>query len=138
LLLTVTFPPFLPPNPNPIEFVLLSCLIYKYNKRLKRQERSLLITSKAIYNINRQETLINLISFFHAPFAIRRKIDIAKLAGLSVSELSTEFVIHVRDEYDYRYSSPDRRDRILAMIARAYYMNVRNKPLAFFFKVRYH
>jgi len=116
------------------EFVLLSCIVYKYNKRLKRQERSLLITNKAIYNINKQEFFANIISVFNSSYAIRRRIDIVNVACITVSELSSEFVIHVRDEYDYRYGSPDKRDRILSMICKAYCLNVRNKPLPFFFK----
>jgi len=118
----------------PNESVLLSCLVYKYNKRLKRQERTLLITTKAIYNINRQEVLVNIIAAFHGPFAIRRKIDVSKLTGITVSELSSEFVIHVRSEYDYRFGSPSKRNRILSVICHAYYQNVRAQPLAFFFK----
>jgi len=118
----------------PNETVLLSCLVYKYNKRLKRQERTLLITTKAIYNINRQEVLVNIIAAFHGPFAIRRKIDVSKLTGITVSELSSEFVIHVRSEYDYRFGSPSKRNRILSVICHAYYQNVRAQPLAFFFK----
>ena len=114
----------------------MSCLLYKYNKRLKRQERSLLITSKAIYNVNKQDFLANFISVFNSNFAIRRKIDITKLVGVTVSELSSEFVIHVQGEYDYRYASPDKRDRILTMLCRSYYLNVKSRPLAFFFKVR--
>lgn len=121
-------------NLAPDEFILMSCILYKYNKRLKRQERSLLITNKAIYNINQQEFLANIISVFNSSFAIRRRIDIAKVSGLTVSDLSSEFVIHVRDEYDYRYGSPDKRDRILSMICKAYCLNVRNRPLPFFFK----
>ena len=113
----------------------MSCLVYKYNKRLKRQERCLLITSKAIYNINKQDFLANFISIFNSTFAIKRKIDIAKIAAITVSELSSEFVIHVRDEYDYRYGSTDQKEKILLKICQAYYMNVRNRPLAFFFKV---
>ena len=113
----------------------MSCLIYKYNKKLKRQERSLLITSKAIYNINRQDFYANFLSFFNGNFAIRRRVDIKKLAGITVSELSSEFVVHVRDEYDYRYASPDKRDKILTMLCRSYYLNVKTRPLAFYFKV---
>jgi serum/glucocorticoid-regulated kinase 2 len=118
----------------PNETVLLSCLVYKYNKRLKRQERTLLVTTKAVYNINRQEVLVNIISAFHGPFAIRRKIDVSKLSGITVSELSSEFVIHVRSEYDYRFGSPTKRNRILSTICHAYYLNVRAQPLAFFFR----
>jgi len=113
----------------------MSCLLYKYNKRLKRQERSLLITSRAIYNVNKQDFFANIISVFNSSYAIRRRIDVTKLMGITVSEMSSEFVLHVRDEYDYRYSSPDNRDKILTTICKAYYMNITNKPLIFFFKV---
>ena len=93
------------------------------------------MTTKAVYNINRQEVLVNIISAFHGPFAIRRKIDVSKLSGITVSELSSEFVIHVRSEYDYRFGSPTKRNRILSTICHAYYLNVRAQPLAFFFRV---
>jgi len=94
-----------------------------------------LITTKAIYNINRQELLVNLISAFHGPFAIRRRMDITRLSGITVSEMSSEFVLHIRGEYDYRYGSADKRDIILLMLCHSYYLNVKNKPLSFFFKV---
>jgi serum/glucocorticoid-regulated kinase 2 len=119
---------------GPNEQILMSCLLYKYNKRLKRQERSLLITSRAVYNVNKQDFLANIISVFNSSYAIRRRIDVTKLMGITVSEMSSEFVLHVRDEYDYRYSSPDKRDKILTTICKAYYMNITNKPLIFFFK----
>jgi len=116
------------------EIILLSCIVYKYNKRLKRQERSLLITNKAIYNINKQDFFANFISFFNSSYAIRRRINIINIIGITVSELTSEFVIHVKDEYDYRYASPANRDRILLMICKAYCLNIQNNPLPFFFK----
>jgi serum/glucocorticoid-regulated kinase 2 len=39
---------------------------------------------------------------------VKRKIPLTKIAGVTVSKLSTEFVLHVPDEYDYRYSSSDK------------------------------
>ena len=36
---------------------------------------------------------------------IRRKIPIDKVTAVSISKLSSEFVIHIPTEYDYRYSS---------------------------------
>jgi len=119
---------------GPNEHILMSCLLYKFNKRLKRQERSLLITTRAIYNVNQQDILANIISVFNSSYAIRRRIDITKLMGITVSEMSSEFVLHVRDEYDYRYSSPSKRDKILTTICKAFYMNITNTPLVFFFK----
>jgi serum/glucocorticoid-regulated kinase 2 len=56
------------------------------------------------------------------------------LSGLIVSEISSEFVIHVTGEYDYRFSSSEKRNNILLTICKSYYMNVKNSPLPFFFK----
>ena len=36
-----------------IEKILLSCMVQKFNKKAKRQDRGLLITSKAIYNLSK-------------------------------------------------------------------------------------
>ena len=36
---------------------------------------------------------------------IKRKISLAKILCLTISRLGYEFVIHVDNEYDYRYSS---------------------------------
>lgn len=115
------------------EFILMSCSLYKFNKRLRRQERAILVTSKAVYNINKFEIIANIISFFKSSYALRRRINIEKLAAITVSEVSSEFVIHVENESDYRYSSPQ-RDKIISMILKSYYMNVKKKPLTFFFK----
>jgi len=118
-----------------IETVILSTLLYKYNKKLKRQERSILITTRAIYNINQKGFLTSLMTVFNKSFKIRRKIEIEKLSGISVSDSSSEFVIHVADEYDYRYASPGKRDQILMAICKTYYDNVKGLPLRFFFRV---
>lgn len=34
--------------------------------------------------------------------------------------MGTEFVLHVPDEYDYRYSSTDHRDIVLECICKAF------------------
>lgn len=109
---------------------MLSTLVIKFNKRDKRQERILLITTKAVYNISNQSALMSLIT---SP--VKRKIDIKKIYAVTISEMSGEFVFHVQDEYDYRYSSPERRDRILQMVCRAYYLCVSERPLKFYFTV---
>ena len=49
--------------------------------------------------------------------------------------MSYEFVVHVADEYDYRYASADKRDKILENIAHSYVEVAGNKLLAFYFKV---
>lgn len=35
----------------------------------------------------------------------KRRIKLEMIAGISVSEMSDEFVIHVKEEYDYRFKS---------------------------------
>jgi len=40
--------------------------------------------------------------------SVKRRIAMREIAGVTVSKLGSEFVIHVPDEYDYRFSSPDK------------------------------
>ena len=117
-----------------LEKILLSATVYKINKRTKRQERSLLVTTKGIYNISRQNPLTSLMSKLVPSLSLKRRIDITKVSGITLSDLSSEFVIHINDEYDYRYVSTDRRDEIIMMITRSYYLNL-EKPMGFYFKV---
>ena len=91
----------------------MSCNIYKFNDYKKRQERNFLITSHAIYNLSGTcnpsfSIFFYLINFSLFYLAIKRKIDLSKIKALTVSTLGTEFVIHVPDEYDYRYASTDK------------------------------
>jgi serum/glucocorticoid-regulated kinase 2 len=48
--------------------------------------------------------------------ALKRKIPLNKITGMTLSNMSTEFVIHVPDEYDYRYSQFELRNDIIATI----------------------
>jgi len=111
----------------------MSCNIYKFNDYKKRQERNLLITTHAIYNLNgssknRYHHHITPLISNNLPFlfrkAIKRKIDMSKIKALTVSTLGTEFVIHVPDEYDYRYASTDKWDRIIMSLVKSYNMRV--------------
>ena len=62
-----------------------------------RQERTLLLTNHSLYNIKKD--------------AIQRKIGIMSVKSLtkSTKKENTEFVVHIKNEYDYRYES-DYRD----------------------------
>ena len=87
-----------------LERILLSCNLFKFNDYKKRQERSLLVSTKNVINIKG-----TCIVFIHDPFlAIKRKIPYNKIKAITLSSIGTEFVIHVPDEYDYRYSSYDK------------------------------
>jgi len=115
------------------EQILCSAKVFKYNKRVKRQERELLVTSKAIYNIS-DDAVSGFMSIFCIGSKIRRRIDIRKLTAITISTLSSEFVLHIESEYDYRLASDNKREKILLAICQSYAMNSKSKPLFFFFK----
>lgn len=81
------------------EEILLSVSVYKFNDYKKRQEREIMITTRSFYNLKGTD--------------IKRKIDQRKIKGITVGTLGGEFVVHVPEEYDYRYASSEKRDRIL-------------------------
>lgn len=56
----------------------------------------------------------------------------SKIRALTVSTLGTEFVVHVPDEYDYRYASTDKWDRIIMSLVKAYNLRVGSKITCFF------
>ncbi|CAD8160948.1 unnamed protein product [Paramecium pentaurelia] len=86
------------------ELVLISRLTGKINKRNTEQQRTIVISSENIYNIDKK--------------SIKRKISIHKIFGVTVSRSSYEFVLHVPQESDYRFKSQENRDIIL------YYLSI--------------
>ena len=66
-----------------------------------------MITNKAIYNLSKTST-ITFFKLFFFFLEIKRKIPSSKVQGITVSKVGSEFVIHVPDEYDYRYASFDK------------------------------
>ncbi|CAK80843.1 unnamed protein product (macronuclear) [Paramecium tetraurelia] len=81
------------------EFILISRNIGKINKRNTEQQRTIVVTSENLYNIDKK--------------SIKRKIQIQKVFGVTVSRSSFEFILHVPQETDYRYKSQENRDIIL-------------------------
>lgn len=70
--------------------VSFSDVIIKINKRNKMQERILLITESAIYNID------------PGSYKVKRRIDLLELGEIRMSKLPDNFFcIHVPKEYDY-------------------------------------
>ena len=81
-------------------------MLTKFNDENKKQERCLLITNKSIYNLKLNTSKINnMIGAIWTASILRRKIPLNKLAGITVSRIGFEFVIHVAQNYDYRYMS---------------------------------
>jgi len=76
--------------------VLFSANVFKWSRFLIKQERTVVVTNLAIYSFHKK--------------MMRRHIEIQNLAGLtkSLNEKSSEFVIHVKETYDYRMESSTR------------------------------
>lgn len=72
------------------------------------QKRVFVVTDLAVYNLGEG-----------AARPLKRRIAIAGLAGVSYSEVSDEFVLHVPAEYDYRLVSPRKADALAALRAAA-------------------
>ena len=78
------------------ELIEFSDKIYKINKYGFKQERNIIITDKAIYNLKKT--------------SLKRRIELKWIKGITLSKLSDEFVIHCNDEeYDYQYLSAKKR-----------------------------
>lgn len=87
------------------ERVVLSDLVVKTNRKGKRQTRALVITDQAVYN------------FKHKSYSsFKRRIPITSLAQVYRNDSSNEFVLHVHDDYDYRFES-QRREEVVAVLA---------------------
>jgi hypothetical protein len=88
------------------EKVLFSDKISKINHYGFTQERHVLITNKAVYNLKKK--------------SLKRRIDLGAIIGVSVSKLNDEFVIHCKDlEYDYYYIS-SKKKKIIEFIGTAF------------------
>ncbi len=86
------------------EEIQFSDKIKKINKNGWKQDRNILLTDKAIYNLKKT--------------SLKRRIDYKIIMGITLSKLSDEFVIHCEDiDYDYHYSSA-RKKTIVEIIAK--------------------
>merc|ERR1712113_828158 len=90
------------------ERVVLSVKLVKMGKRGKEQNRILLLTDKALYNLKPKEIR-----------KCQRRIDLEKIVSVTISTTSQEFAIHIPEEYDYRYKS-GYKDRIASVLAELY------------------
>ena len=99
------------------EIIQFSDKISKINKYGFKQERNILITDKAIYNLKKT--------------SLKRRIDFKIIDGITVSKLSDEFVIHCKDiNYDYHFISP-RKKTIIEIISK-YYIIINQKEIQLF------
>lgn len=96
------------------EKLLYSDIITKVNHYGMAQERSIILTDKALYNMKKK--------------TLRRRLSFGEMRGVTYSKLTYEFVIHGNDvEYDYQYLSQE-RNLIICLVA-IFYQKATGHPL---------
>ena len=103
------------------ECVLFSSIIRKFNDAGRIQERTLVITNKALYNFQS----INL----------KRRVPIEKIEAITISKISSEFVVHVFNEFDYRYTSYEKRNEIIEILLELILLSNQNNDKFKFYEV---
>ena len=94
------------------ERIYYSGLLKKINHYGLSQERQLILTDSALYNLKKK--------------VLKRKIEYVNILGITYSTTSLELVIHGNDdEYDYQYNSRD-RVFIICIIAYFYHENMQS------------
>ena len=94
------------------EIIYFSDRIEKINKYGIKQERNLIITNKAIYNLEKKN--------------LKRRIDIKIVKGVTTSSENDEFVIHcIEMDHDYHYVSFKKR-KIIQFINDLYFLHFNN------------
>ena len=110
-------------NDSEIKAILSHEEIYYSGKLIKvsggffgsKQERNIIITDKAVYNLKEKEK--------------KRRIDLENIAGITISRVTDQFIIHCKnDEYDYLYISPN-RFKIIEILETIYEANLQNELL---------
>lgn len=111
------------------EQIYFSGVVEKVNKNLVAQRRILVITNKSLYNIQPDDDglIPSLIISISPKSALKRKIDIKKIYGITISvdprSDKGQFIIHVTDEYDYRYNAAQKLEKIVKTIMNIYWCN---------------
>ena len=104
------------------EEIQFSDKITKINSHGWKQERNIIITDKAIYNLKK--------------LTLKRRIDFKTIIGITLSKISDEFVIHCNDiDYDYHYISP-RKKIIVEILAKNYQLVIEDELKLFEFALK--
>eukprot|EP01016_Furgasonia_blochmanni_P048106 TRINITY_DN712_c0_g1_i2.p1 TRINITY_DN712_c0_g1~~TRINITY_DN712_c0_g1_i2.p1 ORF type:complete len:200 (+),score=38.29 TRINITY_DN712_c0_g1_i2:62-601(+) len=110
--------------------------VMKFNEACKRQERFLVVTESFIYNITNRSFYAGLLSAIGIRPYVRRKIALDKISDIIISKYSGEWILHVPDEYDYRFTS-DERDSFLLVLLAEIKMRSPEQRVGFYFKVAF-
>eukprot|EP00483_Globobulimina_turgida_P012197 UN12219 len=107
------------------EKVVFSEEIVKINRKGRRQNRYLMLTNYAMYNIKPKQYQKS-----------KRRVAIRDIGMLTLSAISPEFAIHVPSEYDYHYESKN-KDKIAELFKRLYAEDTNSKLLVVYSELRH-
>jgi serum/glucocorticoid-regulated kinase 2 len=95
--------------------------------------RTLLVTSTKVYNINQDSKRVKVFSLFNKKAMVKREIPVELITAISVSTESSEFLLHVPSQYDYRFSSPNFRSQIIETVMMAHFNKTKSTAMRVFF-----
>lgn len=99
------------------ETVVYSEKLVKINRKGKKQDRVLLLTDKAVYNLKPNKYKESL-----------RRVDLKHIGMLTLSQTSPEFAIHVPTEYDYHLASKN-KDVIADLLKELFFNDTKSNLL---------
>ena len=87
----------------------------KINKRKRTQIRQFIITNQRFINFGNRTLKDKFVNLFKGS-KVKREIGLEKITHITYSETSSQFILHVPSEYDYRLRTLDRDDFLLYLI----------------------
>ncbi|QDZ17804.1 protein kinase [Chloropicon primus] len=91
------------------EKIIFSDVVKKINRKGSTQKRILMITTRAIYNLENNKC--------------KRRIEVQDIGKIIVSRVSDQFILHIPKEYDYHYSS-SRSKEITSILEKVHHVYV--------------
>jgi len=99
------------------EKIVFSCVVIKINRWGMKQERTLLLTNQNLYNIKKDQV------------QRRISVDSIKAVTKSTKQDNTQFIVHVKNEYDYQFESDFRKEIFDAFKWVYFIKNQQNLPV---------
>mmetsp|Transcript_28619 Transcript_28619/g.45253 ORF Transcript_28619/g.45253 Transcript_28619/m.45253 type:complete len:202 (+) Transcript_28619:41-646(+) len=107
------------------EKIVMSTKITKINRKGKKQDRYLMITQKAVYNLKPKKYQKS-----------KRRVLISDVGMITLSAVSPEFAIHVPNEYDYHFLSKN-KDHIANVLKQLYEQQTEEKLLVVYSEMKH-
>ncbi len=104
------------------EIIYFSGRLKKFDAEGHTKDRILIITNKAVYNIHPKDSFSAKIIYKILPrVAIKKKITGQSIRAVNISTNSDEFIIQVKNGYDYRFLADGNREKIIKALATVYF-----------------